>query len=175
MAYDKPLTSAYLRSILNYDPETGIWTWKWRDDVRPQDNKRFAGKETGKSIKGGEGYKRIVINRKLYASHRLAFLYMLGAEPIGDIDHEDTNRANCKWNNLRPATRSQNNANRSVQSENKSGFKWVSYDAARKTWRDAITFQDKKYMTKRCKTPEEAYELAIIIANKLYPDFYRAA
>ena len=175
MADKIPITSAYLRSILNYDSETGIWTWKWRDDVRREDNKRLAGKEAGKSSKGSRGYKQICINRHPYYSHYLAFIFMLGAVPVFDIDHEDANRANCAFNNLRPATRSQNNANRSVQAENKSGFKWVSYDAARKTWRGTITFQDKKYMTKRCKTPKEAHELAIIIANKLYPDFYRAA
>lgn len=45
---------------------------------------------------------------------------------IGEIDHEDRNKLNCQRLNLRPCTRSQNNINKDVQSNNTSGHKGVS-------------------------------------------------
>jgi hypothetical protein len=45
-----------------------------------------------------------------------------GNWPDHEIDQEDRNRSNNRWSNLHPATRWQNAANRSIQSNNKLGI-----------------------------------------------------
>ena len=78
------LTQEYLKSILSYDPETGVFTWKERQDVeRPaQWNSRYAGEEAGCEYKNGNTFYRCIgINFKYHAAHRLAWLYVMGDWP----------------------------------------------------------------------------------------------
>lgn len=112
------LTAARLREILSYDPETGAWTWLVRS----------GGKSTVGSPAGyldTHGYIKISIDNGRYYSHRLAFLYMTGAWPKEHVDHIDRDRANCRWANLREASRSQNLQNMGVTRRNKLGVKGV--------------------------------------------------
>ncbi|MFA6060809.1 MAG: hypothetical protein WC756_21610 [Taibaiella sp.] len=74
------LTQEYLKSILHYDPDTGIFTWKERElysigkMYKSQSlNTRFAGKKAGYVNK--LGYVYIRIDGKDYLAHRLTFLY----------------------------------------------------------------------------------------------------
>jgi len=98
------LTQAGLMEFLHYDPKTGIW--RWLKSKQPRYNGCIAGNRTGTA-----GYYKIEIDGKPYYSHHLAWLYMTGSWPILDVDHKDGDRGNCAWDNLRLATRSQNNAN----------------------------------------------------------------
>ena len=41
------LTADYVRSILDYDKETGIFVWRYRSDKALNWNARYAGKEAG--------------------------------------------------------------------------------------------------------------------------------
>jgi hypothetical protein len=50
---------------------------------------------------------------------------MTGEWPEHEIDHEDLNKINNKWKNLRQATGSQNKANIRAQANNKLGVKGV--------------------------------------------------
>jgi hypothetical protein len=84
---------------------------------------------------------------------------ILGKPPKGiSIDHADRNRLNnCKCN-LRFATRSQNNANKSKSSRNftTSRYLGVSYDRTRKMWRAQIQCINKNMFIGRFKTEGEA-------------------
>ena len=67
----------------------------------------------------------LIVNRVGYKAHRVIWLLMTGEWPSSFIDHEDTNKQNNKWSNLRLATKAQNSMNRPVQSNNKLGMKGV--------------------------------------------------
>ena len=100
------ITLEKLRSILSYDPETGVWTWL----DPPNHNTRLKGKQAGHSR--ADGYRQIRIDMKLYHAGRLAWFYMTSEWPIEEIDHIDRDPSNNKWTNLREATSSQNKYNR---------------------------------------------------------------
>jgi hypothetical protein len=128
------LTLAYLKGVLDYDPETGIFTWRERrlemfDNSKKSAaracsswNRRFAGRFAGTPDK--DGYIVIVVQYRQYKAHRLAWFYMKGEWPADEIDHWDLDVANNKWLNLREATGSQNHAN--LSSIGSTGFKGVT-------------------------------------------------
>ena len=120
--YETGLTQERLKSLLAYDPETGLFTWLVRrpNGVRVGD---LAGCINAK------GYRIIKIGGKAYKASRLAFLYMTGAFPPVVADHESRERADNRWANLRPADYSQNCSNRLVP--NRTGFKGVHFRASR--------------------------------------------
>lgn len=118
----KMLTQEYLKHLLHYDPETGVWTWL----NPPNHNTRLKGKIAGN--RRSDGYLRIRIGGQLYYASRLACLYMLGKLPDEEMDHKDRDPSNDKWINLREATSSQNKYNRSddgsLRGVYRSGDKW---------------------------------------------------
>lgn len=97
------LTSDRLKQLLQYDAETGAFTWRVS-----------RGRCAAGSIAGyleSDGYWRISIDRRLYQAHLLAWLYAKGGWPEHEVDHENRIRSDNKWSNLRPATDSQNAVN----------------------------------------------------------------
>lgn len=93
-----------LKQVLHYDPITGIFTW-----LKASSRNKIG--DIAGTLRE-DGYIRIQVDGvRLYASH-WAWLYMTGKLPEDEVDHEDRNRANNAWSNLRPATKSQNCANR---------------------------------------------------------------
>ena len=100
------LTQERLKYLLNYDPETGNWTWR-----NPANhNSRLKGRSAG-NVRN-DGYRIIRIDTVPYYAHRLAFLYMTGLMPKEEVDHIDRDPFNNAWSNLREATSSQNKYNR---------------------------------------------------------------
>lgn len=161
------LTAERLRELLHYDPVTGVFTWKVTIS-------HLAAGSVAGSI-GPNGYVRIMIGRRSYKAHRLAFLYMTGSFPPGDVDHRDTNKANNKWNNLRPATRSQNVCNGKLRSDSRSGVKGVSWNTSHRKWTAYIQTDGKRRYLGWFETIEEAAEARRIAANDSYQEFARHA
>lgn len=99
------ITQARLKQVLHYDPQTGVFTWLVNISTRNR-----IGDIAG--TLRSDGYIRLQIDGvRKYASH-WAYLYMNGEYPRDEVDHEDRDRANNAWFNLRPSTKSQNSANR---------------------------------------------------------------
>ncbi len=76
-----------------------------------------------------------------------------------EIDHKNTNTLDNRRDNLRVVTRQQNIWNRSIQRNNKCGFKGVYKDnhcRGYKKYRARIRFNGKVKMSSRVMTPEEA-------------------
>ena len=152
----KSISQEYLKSILRYDPNSGIFTWK----ISISNNQIFAGDVAGYSANHGNrtNYIMIGIDRESYRAHRLAFLYMTGNIPKL-IDHKDKDGTNNKWNNLRDSNKSLNAANTKKRSDNTSGHKGVSYrsDPRRvKKWRACIVINGKQKVIGTYHTKEEA-------------------
>ena len=113
------LTLKRLRELLHYNPKTGVWI-----RLRSRGRNDLVGKQAG--TVGGDGYRWIRVDGGRYKAHRLAFLYMLGAWPDDEVDHRNLDRLDCRWRNLREATRRTNQANVSVRIDNVAGIKGVT-------------------------------------------------
>ena len=64
-----------------------------------------------------DGYKRTKINKKLYGNHQLIYLMFYGFIPP-QIDHANQNKLDNTIENLRIATKSQNQHNKTIQKNN---------------------------------------------------------
>jgi hypothetical protein len=158
--------SASLKLLLHYDPTTGVFTW------RVKRKKVFAGDVAG-SIEAN-GYIRIGINGTRYLAHRIAWFYVHGEWPAGDVDHKDTIKTNNRIENLRPATRLQNQANKRKGKNNTSGFKGVSIEPATGKWRARIREGGRMINLGTFSTLEEAGNAYRDAAIALHGDYARA-
>jgi hypothetical protein len=113
-----PITQSILKSILRYDPETGVFVWL----VARGKNSRIGEVAGGP---GSEGYWRIWIDGRFYQAHRLAWLYMTGEWPSAQVDHENVVPNDNRWDNIRGASQSQNKANSRTYRNNALGIKGV--------------------------------------------------
>lgn len=139
----------YLRSVLVYDPDTGIFTWKIRST-----RKDLIGKPAGNVRK--RGYVLIAIHNKKRLAHRLAWLYMTGKEPSFHIDHKNGNPTDNRFSNLREVNRFGNLQNmRGPTKRNKSGYLGVCFHEGK--WLVQIMHFGEKIREWGYKTPEEAY------------------
>lgn len=82
--------------------------------------------------------KRVYAERKAQRSSIRMHRYLLGAHSETQIDHRDLNGLNNQKSNLRVCTRSENQCNRALQSNNKSGFIGVCWWSRDKNWRAQI-------------------------------------
>jgi len=134
------LTQEYLKGLLHYDPDTGIFKY-----IRsPQYSISFGDIAGSKQL---SGYLSININGKSYRLHRLAWLYMTGSFPKEQIDHINHKRDDNRWCNLREVTKKDNARNMAMQKRNTSGFCGVWLDKRSMKWvADIFTGKDKKHL-----------------------------
>jgi len=158
----RDLTVDLLNELFEYDKETGKLYWK----VVRQRGK--VGDEVG--CDNGRGYLVTGINGKTYKVHRVIFLMHKGYLPK-TLDHINGDRSDNRLENLRAVTRSQNQHNRKLNKNNTSGFKGVSWDTRRKTWRAYICLEGKRIYLGLFKTPEEADAVVRKAREELHGSF----
>lgn len=158
------LTQDYLKELLQYDPLTGVFTWR----VYRGPNAKVG--ETAGCV-DKDGYRKIKINFRSYWEHRLAFLYMSGTHPNATVDHINGNRSDNRFENLREATHSQNNANKGASRSNKIGLKGVFRQGNR--YLAQICINNKRMRLGSFKTAESAHEAYCAAAEKHFGDFAR--
>jgi hypothetical protein len=132
MTDDLP-TIEELHKLLSYSPDTGALTWRARRDVKASWNTRYAGKPALACIHE-DGYRKGRIHRVLFRAHRVAWALHHGSWPELDIDHINGDRSDNRITNLRQVTRSENQRNMRLPSDNKSGVVGVYWSTARKKW-----------------------------------------
>lgn len=152
-----------LRDLLNYDPETGVFTWAYsRTGCR-------AGDRCGRIQY--TGYREIGIDYGLYRENMIAWTYMTGEWPDRDVDHINRIRDDNRWCNLRLATRTQNSGNEGLRSNNTSGYKGVTLDVQSGLWRAQIRMAGKKVNLGRFATKEEAAKAHDHAAIKAFGEY----
>ena len=127
----EPLAMKTIVSLLNYNIETGIFTWK-----EDRGNGVTKGQKAG--CYDRDGYILIKVNGKPYKAHRLAWFLVTGDWPKDQIDHINNIKDDNRWYNLREATSQQNRSNSSISKTNTSGYKGVSEKRGR--WRAQIFY-----------------------------------
>lgn len=114
-----------LNHVFDYDPESGVLYWK-----NPTSKRVRAGCEAG-TLHKPSGRLQVQISGSIYKVSRVVFYMHYGRQPKGVVDHVDHDTLNNRPDNLRDATMSQNGMNKSMQSNNTSGYKGVSFHAGR--------------------------------------------
>ena len=152
---------------LHYDPVNGTFT-------RLKSNRTVkAGEIAGAIITlahHSKQYVRIGVFGKYFYAHRLAFLYMLGRWPIGDIDHINQNSLDNSWTNLRECSHKENGKNQKKYNTNTSGHTGI-HQRKNGKWRVRICVEGKHINVGTFNT----YDLAGLArknAEKVY-DFHK--
>jgi hypothetical protein len=162
------LTIARLREVLNYDPETGVFTW-----LKTLARRAPAGSEAGTIAGVRRPYLRITIANEHFHASRLAWFHVHGVWPQQLIDHCDGDPLNNRFRNLREASDSQNQANRRLNKNSTSGFKGVYFDKSSGRWAANI-LKDRRKLWLGCHdTPQAAHEAYKQAAERLYGEFAR--
>jgi len=117
----------------------------------------YIGIENGKQIAG-----RVLM-------HRL----IMGTPEGLEIDHKDTNRLNNRRSNLRIVTRQQNTFNRSIQSNNTSGYTGVYQRKDTKRWQAYIKCDGKRIHIGYFDTAEEAAYVYDQFCLQLFGEYAR--
>lgn len=155
------ITQTRLKELLDYDPETGVFTWRV---------------QTSNYIRIGDvagmidvhGYCVIGVDRKLYKAHRLAWVYTYSIIPDKmQIDHINGNTKDNRIDNLRCVTCVVNQQNqRKARCDNTSGF--LGVHPYGKGWRARIMVNGKDKYLGTFPTPELAHEAYLKAKRELH-------
>ena len=137
-------------SLLDYNPDTGEFKWKnpWHPNCL-----------TGwfKGVLNVHGYYVLLINKKLYLAHRIAWALYYKEWPSQVIDHINQDKTCNQISNLRDVSFSLNALNSSIpHRKSVSGILGVHWDKKRNKWKTSVRVKDKVYNLGRFDTIEEA-------------------
>lgn len=142
-----------LRQLLDYNPDTGVLTWKERGPQWFKDGRHSAAhtaakwnsQNAGKEAFTGDvtGYRLGRINKRHLLAHRVIWMMVHGVDP-DHIDHINGDRADNRLVNLRDVTATGNVRNSKLPCNNTSGVIGISWDRSRAKWEAHITLADRK-------------------------------
>lgn len=159
---EKPkLTLERVKQLLEYYPDAGVFVYvakRWR----------FPGGTIAGKVHNKRGHVYVKIDQQAYLAHRLAWFYVHGEWPSGDLDHINGDRADNRICNLRIA-------NKAPQRGNTSGVKGVSYHHHAKRWYAAITVNRERIRLGSFKTKEEAGQAYATAAAKYHGEFAKTS
>lgn len=159
------LTADEVRRLFHYDPATGELTW------RVSRGSVAVGAPAGRRT-NTNGYVQVRVNKRLYLTHRVIWLYMTGDWPAHEIDHKNLIRTDNSWANLRPADDSQQMQNQTkARSDSRSGIRGVRYHERTGKWIAALKVKGKVVLYRYCGTAEEA-AAAYLEAKRLHHPFW---
>lgn len=157
------ITAERLREVVAYNSESGNFTAKLP----------FGRHKVGDAVGtiNIRGYVVFAVDGVSLFAHRAAWLYMTGEMPALHVDHENQNRADNRFANLRLATNSENLFNRGRNRNNKSGFKGVSFWKKGRKWRATITVNRRQRALGYFATAEEAHRAYAAACQEVAKEF----
>lgn len=175
------LTQETLRELLDYNPETGIFTWKPRPlgtfaSVRAgnQWNSRFSGKPAGCTDQLN-GYTKITVHGRTCSAHQLVWLYVYGKRPKHEIDHINGVRNDNRLKNLRdvPHVTNQQNQKRAQKSNQSCGLLGVTWNKQSEKWQSYIRYGGRRHFVGHFSCPKEAHSAYLERKAKHHPGYVR--
>lgn len=160
----KPMVTAErLREVLQYDSETGAFTWRVLRRY-----KATAGSLAG--TVGSRGYLQISIDNRLYLAHRLAWLYVHGEWPSATIDHINGTRVDNRLANLRDVSIAENiqNAYQPRPGKVSCQMRGATKDKRCKNWKSSITANGITYRLGQFATAAEAHQAYLAAKSRLH-------
>lgn len=159
------LTHDRLTELLDYNKDTGFFTWKLH-------RYRYAAGTKAGSCNKGRIY--IELDSQCYTAARLAFFYVTKEWPKGQIDHINCVKDDNRWCNLRDCTQSQNQANRPARKNKKVPLKGVVLrKKLPKPYLAQICANGKTTHLGCYSTAEEAHKAYCRAAQELHGKFWR--
>ena len=164
------LTIEIVRELLHYNPNTGDLFWKERPlkyfknevDARKW-NHRNAGKKAFTCTIRNKKYDTLkskqgsIFNKKYYA-HRIIWLYYYGRWPKHQIDHINHDATDNRIINLREVSGFENQKNRTLNKNSKTGHTGVSWYENLNKYRARIKINSKTIWLGSYDSLEEAVE-----------------
>lgn len=157
------LTQERLKELLDYDPETGVFTWLVTNSTR-----NVAGNEAGCRA---DGKVYVGVDGRMYRAHRLAWLYVHGEFPSENLDHVNRDWQDNRIDNLRIASQEENMRNRGRQRNNTTGYKGVSFIRRDKRYQAKIQHSGKHQHLGYFTCPREAAHAYNKAAIQLHGEF----
>lgn len=157
------LTKQELEQWLSYEPETGVFRWM-----------RDAGSIKAGSVAGGKsdhGYRRLCLQKKFYAEHRLAWLAVHGVWPSHEIDHINGVRDDNRIVNLRDVPRVVNLQNIRTRKDNSVGLAGVRRDKVSGNFRAQIRHNGITIQLGSFTTAEGAHAAYVEAKRKMHIGF----
>lgn len=132
MHHNKMPDLATLTEILDYDPESGWFTWK-------QSRRGVSQGCRAGSLHKSTGYRSISCAGGIWRENRLAWLFMTGEDPgESEIDHKNRVRDDNRWVNLRKICRSVNTLNTGTRGNSGVRGVWKKND---KYWGARLSYR----------------------------------
>lgn len=152
---------AELLRRLDYNPETGVFTWKKTDRTMVK------GAQAGRTTR--DGYVTIGAGGKSFLGHRLAWFYHYGEWPQHYVDHINRVRSDNRISNLRLADCEMNMHN-AVKTKNQTGYTGVyPQQGTKKPWVAFAKIRGVRHRVGSFFTTKEANDARLAFIEKMTP------
>lgn len=161
------MANLILSELLEYDP-TSCSGLRWKVNRRAVKAGDVAG-----GLNKENGYYHVRIGKSLLRAHRIIWSLHHGEIPEGlEVDHIDGSRINNQLENLRLASKAENQWNAKKLRTNTSGVKGLSYEGSRDRWIGQVIVNGKLF-SKKSKQRDKVEAWLIEFREKSHGEFAR--
>lgn len=155
-------TQQRLRELFDYDPETGLLTWRGKAS-----RKHHPGMTAGTLHKRTGAYQ-VRMKGVNYMSHRIIWKWLHDEEPP-EVDHRDNDPGNNRQRNLRAADRGRNAQN--VRKQKNRPLPKGVYRNRNGKYIAQMKFRGNHYYLGLYTDPETAHKMYVDMATLVFGEF----